>query len=541
MLDYTGSSPTYIHSAWITSTAYALNAMVRYEIQSGVWRDYRCKQAHTSSSANAPGTVVNSWFWDWLGLPGPTYWEDQGLSATSGGYTYVTNVRSSAYPAWTSGAAVVAGQAVWDQADNRDYQATVALTAGENTGEGVRPSNAIGSVTESIAARWVLVGASNAWAMLDYQLDSRLQGYTSAGALVDPVFDLRLGPNNVNLVAAPYDFSTGWAATGGTLATNQRNGADGSSNTADDFTGNAADGYLQRAFTSLAEGVNVTFGLWLLTTDAEALSSVAITLRNSSDVVLATTTCALTTSWAYFEVTAAVPTGGEIRARIGGTTVSTGNEFAAWGAHVGYAGAIIDRVCLAGMVNAGSVTAAILVDGAAFDSVTQSLVPSGVTHGVTHRSANLEVGPITAHNGVVLRITLVRQAKAAPVQVGVVAVGKAAELMNTEWGVETSLLSFSRKERDEVFGGTQLMKRGNSLQTRATGFIDTAVISGDVVMSFLRAFDGVAVFFDFNNRQDSAPTEFDNMRTFGFSTRVSQTIPALSWQSFTVDVEGLVE
>jgi hypothetical protein len=85
------------------------------------------------------------------------------------------------------------------------------------------------------------------------------------------------------------------------------------------------------------------------------------------------------------------------------------------------------------------------------------------------------------------------------------------------------------------------MKRGNSLQTRATGFIDTAVISGDVVMSFLRAFDGVAVFFDFNNRQDSAPTEFDNMRTFGFSTRVSQTIPALSWQSFTVDVEGLVE
>jgi hypothetical protein len=117
--------------------------------------------------------------------------------------------------------------------------------------------------------------------------------------------------------------------------------------------------------------------------------------------------------------------------------------------------------------------------------------------------------------------------------------------MFTEWGVETSLLSFSRKERDEVYGGTQLLKRGNSLQTRATGFIDTAVISGDVVMSFLRTYDGEAVFWDFNNRSlpcGGTPAGiFDNMRTFGFSTRASQTIPALSWQSFTVDVEGLVE
>jgi hypothetical protein len=117
--------------------------------------------------------------------------------------------------------------------------------------------------------------------------------------------------------------------------------------------------------------------------------------------------------------------------------------------------------------------------------------------------------------------------------------------MFTEWGVETSLLSFSRKERDEVFGGTQLLKRGNSLQTRATGFIDTTVISGDVVMSFLRIYDGVAVFWDFNNRSlpcgGTSAATFDNMRTFGFSTRASQTIAALSWQSFTVDVEGLVE
>jgi hypothetical protein len=173
------------------------------------------------------------------------------------------------------------------------------------------------------------------------------------------------------------------------------------------------------------------------------------------------------------------------------------------------------------------------------------MVPSGVTHGLSNRTANLVIPAITVHDGVVLRLTLTRLYRDTVVQLGVVIVGKAAELAFTEWGVETSLLSFSRKERDEVFGNTKLLKRGNSLQTRATCFIDTSVIGGDVVMSFLRAVDGIPVFWDFNNRElpcgGAASSSFDNMRTFGFSTSARQVIAGPSWQSFVVDVEGLVE
>ena len=60
-LAYTGSSPTYIYSAWVTATAYAVGDMRRYVVSTGVWRDFRCKIAHTSSSSNAPGKTVYTW------------------------------------------------------------------------------------------------------------------------------------------------------------------------------------------------------------------------------------------------------------------------------------------------------------------------------------------------------------------------------------------------------------------------------------------------------------------------------------------------
>ena len=42
----TGSSPTYVTSAWVTATGYAKDAKVRYQVAS-VWYDYTCIRAHT--------------------------------------------------------------------------------------------------------------------------------------------------------------------------------------------------------------------------------------------------------------------------------------------------------------------------------------------------------------------------------------------------------------------------------------------------------------------------------------------------------------
>ena len=77
--------------------------------------------------------------------------------------------------------------------------------------------------------------------------------------------------------------------------------------------------------------------------------------------------------------------------------------------------------------------------------------------------------------------------------------GAATCIGGTEWGVETSMLSFSRKERNETFGTVTFVKRGTSKVVRATAFIDPDVISGDEVQSILAQFDGVPVFWDFNN------------------------------------------
>ena len=106
-----------------------------------------------------------------------------GLSATTGGYTYTTNVRESNYPAWATGAAVAAWSAYYDVANHHDYLAPLAIAAGTNT---IRPSEAVNSTDPAVAARWVDAGASNAWAPFDGLSNTYLQGYNSSNVLVSP-------------------------------------------------------------------------------------------------------------------------------------------------------------------------------------------------------------------------------------------------------------------------------------------------------------------------------------------------------------------
>ena len=103
----TGSSPTYVYSAWTGSgnPYYALDAVVRYQVSS-VWYDYRCRRGHIANSGRSPTNTY--------------YWTKIGVASTTGGYTYTTNVRLSAASAWATGAAITAGQVVFDDADQSD-------------------------------------------------------------------------------------------------------------------------------------------------------------------------------------------------------------------------------------------------------------------------------------------------------------------------------------------------------------------------------------------------------------------------------------
>lgn len=396
-LAYTGSSPVYIYSAWATSQAYVVGDIRRYQI-SGVYRDFRCKVAHTSSTANAPDKMVTTatttgwWIFTQTTYTTQAYWEDRGPSATSGGYTYTTNVRLSNYPTWTTGAAVSLNAAVYDPGNNHDYLATVAVSAGDNT---IRPSEAVKSSDETIAARWLDLGAANAWAAIDYLGNTYTQGYESDGDLCNPTF---------------------------------------------------------------------------------------------------TVTCACETA--------------------------------------------VDRVAFAGLVNVKTVAITATDDGVAQDQISVSLTPSGTAYGATLRTANIPLASTVAAGSVLsIAVTLTRNDTNKPAQCAVMTVGRAHEISYTEWGVETSIISFSRKERDETYGTVNFMKRGSSRQIRATCYVDPDIITGDVVQELLSQWDGMPVYWDFNN--DSSG--YDRLRAFGFYTNMGTAIKADSFESLSLTVEGLVE
>lgn len=377
-LAYTGSSPTYLYAAWVTSTAYAANAVVRYQV-SGIWYDYRCKYAHTSSTYLTPATYTY-------------YWTKLTVSATTGGYTYTTNVRLSNSPTWTSGAAVALNASYFDTANNRDYVAAVAITAGDNT---IRPSEAVLSATETIAARWVDLGVSNAWAPLDYLTVNYLEGLNTSATVVDPVFTI---------------------------------------------------------------------------------------------------------------------------------TVDTSQS-------------IIDRLFFAGCVNIKTLSCKVYLSGVLSQTITQSLAIAGTDYGLNYRYANLPITTVAQNAVMTVEVTLTRDVSATPPKLAIVGAGQALAIADTEWGVETSILGFSRRERDAIFGTVTFIKRGYAKTLRATCFVDPAVRLGDEVQQLLQQGDGLTLFWDFNN----AGTDYERLRIFGFYTNFNMQIMAASYELLTLDIEGLVE
>ena len=378
-LSYTGSSPTYVYVAWATSTAYAVNDIRRYQVNSE-WRDYRCLRSHVSTSY---------WF-----PTNPYYWADLGPASTTGGYTYLTNVRLSNASTWTSGAAVNAGAAVFDSADNRDYQSTIAISAGDNT---IRPSEAIRSSTAAVAARWICIGAANAWAPFDHIINSYLHGIDTNGAQVSPAF---------------------------TVTTSQRSG-------------------------------------------------------------------------------------------------------------------YIDRVAFDGLHWVSGVTVEVWLDNTKTETVSHSLLaPSGILSAPGHAC----VIPLTAisawlYTDIRFVVTLTASHNYITPTCGVMVIGFAVYLGETEWDVSTRILGFSRKERNTDYGTVTFVKRGSAKGVQAVAYLDPAVMPGDIVQRQLQYFDGIPVFFNFNN----SGSNYDRLQVFGFWTKVETVIKTATMESLLIDIEGLVD
>jgi len=543
------SSPSsYVRTAWATSTYYARNSVIRHQVN-GIWYDFRAVFSHTSSSSNAPyaiGKCSFSYIWCWLGVS----------AITAGNISYNTDVDLSQYPTWSSGSAVTAGQSVFDDADKMDYVALSAITAGNNT---TRPSAAVLSSDETIAGYWAPLGPANAWAALDYEMATRMRGISS-GAILQTAAGMLFLPANpsINLIASPNDFNTGWTLSNATHSTSTENDPTTMSASISVITASGSNGKLTRTWTGYKIGDKVVFAVWAR---SSTISGFTISFTENSVQKQSTTFTVASGKWQYYQAEYTLTeTGITLGVIIGGLT-TTGNSIKLWGSHFGLCADAFNRYALMGVKNCRSLTVAFLAYSTAYDmwpaaggadtvmafpeetrrdvlrsfNVVKPLFTLGDSGSWISLQSNTDTLYLTSVSA--FRLLMSPRNPAKMMELASFGMGEATYIGGTEWGVETSMLSFSRKERNETFGTVTFVKRGTSKVVRATAFIDPDVISGDEVQSILAQFDGVPVFWDFNNDG----SDYDRLRVMGFHTNVRQLIQAATYESLSIDIEGLVE
>lgn len=511
-------TPTYTYNAYAPSTFYAAGSRVRYDPGSG-YRDFECRRGHTSPSAG---------FLDFN-------WTALGASSFTAGSTEESDMAVSLYPAWTSGAAVAATQIVYDAGDHCDYQASAAITSGDNT---IRPSDCVVSSDETIAARWYRLGPSNLYALLDGETATVTLGLSSANTILNPAtVTIKLGGTATNLVTDPHDFS-GWTVGSATLATNQAQGPDSDGNTADKLTSSGANAYINRSFTGLPAGARLAVGLWLKSTNIPN-SYFQAWDTDTPATLLFTSYLPITGSWNYYNFSGTVPASGKVTFSIGGgNTIGSGDVLYLWGAHFSLNTNYVDRIGVFGLKNCDKIGVYVQQDAGAYHQIgEQSATPSATAYGTCVSSLNQPMStPFFATDGSLLTLMLYPKNLAAPVECGLVYAGQAVPFGATEWGVSVEHLSYSRKERDTTFGTVTFQPRGSAKRLRAVAYLDDGA-DGDVLNALLKKWDGRAVVWDFN----ASDTDYDRLRVFGFHSQATSVLAGTSWQTLALDVESLME
>ena len=208
------------------------------------------------------------------------------------------------------------------------------------------------------------------------------------------------------------------------------------------------------------------------------------------------------------------------------------------------AGSYIDHVALDGLSYCSNVKIELYSGvkgsgGTLLRTYNQSMVDS---RGDLLRSAvipllvNGALVGISADANTLIYVTLTPSNAGIPISLYYLCMGFGQSLGETEWDVETSLLSFSRRERDNTFGTMNFMQRGSAKTLSATAYIDPAVRYGDTVQSILAVNDATPCMYDFNN----SGSNYDRLRVFGYWTKFRTLIKTASWESLQLQVEGLI-
>lgn len=539
----------YVSQVWVTNTYYHYRDIVRWQWD-GIWHDYQAQYSFYSTSAPPKPSNYNYYYYGWRHL---------GLAATTSTQTYQTDFDLSENPAWTSGIAVAAGEAAFDSADRLDYIALTDIAAGSNT---VRPSVAVVSSNKTIAGYWTVLNAANAWAALDYELATKTRGI-SGGAIRTADSGMYIVPvsPSINKIALPNNFSNPyWWWWDATHSTSTENDPTGTSASISVITASASGG-VYRVFSSgdYVKGAKYVFAFWA---KSDNITSFKVDVKEDDDYTDQTSFLIGSYFWRYYQVEYTI-----IKDDVGAVVIvisgmySAGKNIKLWGAHWGLCADCFNRYAIMGVKNCAWVkiryipystphTMAPLAASTehyfpfSAENRRDILKPNNIIHPFftadesgSYQLAYSNTDVIYLTNTSAFYLAMSPRNPAKVMEISSFAVGEATYIGGTEWGVETSMLSFSRKERNETFGTVTFVKRGTSKQVRATAFIDPDVISGDEVQTILSEFDGQPVFWDFNNEG----SDYDRLRVFGFNTNVRMLIAADTYESLSLDIEGLVE
>jgi hypothetical protein len=194
----------------------------------------------------------------------------------------------------------------------------------------------------------------------------------------------------------------------------------------------------------------------------------------------------------------------------------------------------VNAICFSGMLNVQDVEVKIYVDSVLTETITKDLT----TGAYNSTSAALYfTAPVEAGDNLKIAVTLSRDTLNLPPTVGAIVVGDAKLFAYTEWDVETSIINYSRRERDQTYGTIKFVPRGSAKSLRATCFVDNNLAPADWLLQHLAWLSGAPIYFDFNN--DAA--DYDRLRIFGICTKASSSIKTDEWEILSIEVEGLVE
>jgi hypothetical protein len=199
---------------------------------------------------------------------------------------------------------------------------------------------------------------------------------------------------------------------------------------------------------------------------------------------------------------------------------------------------IIDRVCFSSLSNVASVTIKTYVNNVLTHTANHSFQTSSGTYAT---SATVAITPVQSGASCNLDISTTRVDSSKIAYIGAIVVGKAKFLAFTEWNVQTSIMSFSKKERDSVFGTTRFIKRGSAKTIKATCFVDPKYLTGDQLQLALAELDGMPVYWDLNNELHGEASSYDRFRILGYYSNFSIVIAASSFESMSIDIEGVLK